>query len=164
MPLFRTPEALLAVGALRQYLDSIKPHDRETANMVHEFEEVFTEGEPDAFVPASTGTFSKSQLLRERDALAAEDGIATLSPTDKYSTRRGPNHWTRRRPTQGPTQKLDDDQARAIFVAYYIDKTRVEDLRIQYGVTSSTVYGILRRKTHKAATAALAGVVEREVS
>ena len=101
--------------------------------MVLEFEMLLEGDEPDlaepeGFAPEETGTFAK---------------------VDRYASRRGANHWTRRRPTQGPTRKLEDHEARAIRIAYFVDHTRVVAISGAYNVTASTCYGILRGKTHR---------------
>lgn len=153
---YKTPEALWQAGRLQQHLDALKSHDRNTANMINEFEEVFSPGEPDAFAPESTGTFTKEELAAAEAELAAEDGINTAfyePKVDRYASRRGTQHWTRRRVAQGPTRKLLDSQAAYARKAYFLDKHRVVDIAATLHVTPSTVYGILSGRSHRRASA-----------
>lgn len=146
---YRTLEAIAAVGALRQYLDSIRPHDRNTANMTTEFEHVLAPGEPDTFAPESTGTYTRAQLEAEQAELEAEDARDTCVMADKYASRRGENHWTRRRPSQGPTRKLADEGALYARVAYYDENERVALIADALQVTASTIYGVLAGRSHR---------------
>lgn len=120
--------------------------------MSTEFEEVFSPGEPDAVVPESTGSFSKAQLEAEAE-LAVEEAIPARVPPskDRYATRRGPNHWTRRRPSQGPTRKLSDEDA--AFARRTYPAVRVVVIAATLHVTPSTIYGVLNGKTHRRASA-----------
>jgi len=162
MAQYRTVEVLIEVGALRQYLDTVKKHEiQETDNMFEEFE-TLPPAAGDHFEPESTGVFERADLDEELDA--AEERISTipigrlmvedlaqdasLSDIDRYATRRGSNHWTRRRSTQGPTRKLQDSDALAIRQGYARGH-RVVDLAREFDVTTSTIYGVIRGKTHR---------------
>lgn len=71
---------------------------------------------------------------------------------DAYATRRGANHWTRRRTSQGPTRKITDENAAAIRRAY-ASGCRTVDLAADYNVTTVTINGIVAGRTHRRASA-----------
>lgn len=76
-----------------------------------------------------------------------ESGV--FEAPDRYATRRGEQHWTRRRTGQGPTRKLSDEDAKTIRISYFEAHQRVVNIAALLNVTTSTVYGVLRGKTHR---------------